>query len=252
MPELAEMRRVAREGVLMAGGARAILLQVAHPAIGRGVAEHSNFAARPINRLHATMTYIYAVTFGTAHERERVVASVSAVHRGIVGPGYDASDPDLQLWVAATLYDTAVTLYERLFGALPPDMADDVYRQYSVLGTALQLPESQWPRDRTAFAAYWEQTLASLRVTADARKIARDLLHPRPLVMRAMAPANLLITAGLLPETVRAAYGLRWNAPRQKGFDGLMNALAHTYPHLPAVLRQLPKSYYLWRLRRHE
>ncbi len=107
----AEMRAVAREGALLAGGARAILLQVAHPAVGRGVAEHSDFAQRPLDRLRATLTYVYCVTFGEPEDIEAVAAQVTAAHRRVTGAGYRASDPELQLWVAATLYDTALLLY---------------------------------------------------------------------------------------------------------------------------------------------
>jgi uncharacterized protein (DUF2236 family) len=50
------LRDIAGEAILLAGGGRAILMQIAHPAVGRGVAEHSDFASRPLDRLHATMT----------------------------------------------------------------------------------------------------------------------------------------------------------------------------------------------------
>src|SRR6266508_5561707 len=116
------MRKVAREGALLAGGARAILLQIAHPAVGQGVAEHSDFAARPLERLRATLTYVYCVIFGSPEEIEAVAAMVTAAHRNVTGTGYRASDPELQLWVAATLYDTAILVYEELFGPLDPAM----------------------------------------------------------------------------------------------------------------------------------
>ena len=52
---------IGAEGVLLAGAGRAILLQIANPAVGHGVAEHSNFVARPFDRFRATLTYVYAV-----------------------------------------------------------------------------------------------------------------------------------------------------------------------------------------------
>ena len=127
----AEMRAVAREGALLAGGARAILLQIAHPGVARGVAEHSDFAGRPLDRLRATLTYVYGVTFGTPEESRAVAAMVTEAHRSVAGAGYRASDPELQLWVAATLYDTALLIYEQLFGALDPAVAEKVYEQYA-------------------------------------------------------------------------------------------------------------------------
>lgn len=244
------MRRVVGEGVLLAGGARAILLQVAHPAVARAVAEHSDFAARPLQRLRATLRYVYGVTFGTPSETRYVREAVGAVHERVAGSGYDANDPELQLWVAATLYDTAARVYERVFGPMPSAMADAVYRQYAVLGTALQVPASMWPADRKAFAAYWAAMTAGLEVTPLARSIAGDVLFPRPLVLRPLAPVNRLVTAGLLPDSVRSAYGMPWDVRRQRRLDAVMGGLALVYPRLPTGLRQLPKSYHLRALRR--
>ncbi|MES1170192.1 MAG: oxygenase MpaB family protein, partial [Leifsonia sp.] len=51
----------AADGVLVLGGAAAILLQVADPVVARGVAEHSDFARRPMDRLRNTLRYVYAV-----------------------------------------------------------------------------------------------------------------------------------------------------------------------------------------------
>ncbi len=249
-PDLTEMRLIVGEGILLAGGGRAILLQVANPAVGRAVAEHSDFAARPVDRLRATMSYVYGVTFGTPWEARRVCETVDAAHRGVSGRGYDARDPRLQLWVAATLYDTAVLVYERVFGPLPSRMAEAAYEQYALLGTALQVPGEMWPTDRVAFAAYWAESLATLEVTPEARSVADDVLRPRPVVMRALAPLNRLVTAGLLPASLRSAYGMPWDGGRQRRFDAVMDGLALVCPRLPTPVRQLPKSCYLRGLRR--
>jgi len=66
--DAAVIRRVAREGLLLAGGGRAALLQVAHPAVARGVYHRSGFADRPLDRLRTTLSYCYGVLFGTRDE----------------------------------------------------------------------------------------------------------------------------------------------------------------------------------------
>lgn len=243
---------IAGEGILLAGGMRAILLEVAHPAIGQGVAEHSNFSERAMDRLRATMTYVYCMVYGSAAERDAIRTQVDHVHRRVHGPGYDARDPDLQLWVAATLYDTAVGLYERWVAPLPPALADAVYRQYRILGVALQMRAEQWPADRTAFRAYWDGTLRQLRVTDAARQVCDDLFRPHriPTWMRAMMPLNRLVTAGLLPAPIRAAYGLEWNAQRQRRFDLFSGVARCSYPWVPRAIRQFPKTWYLRDMRR--
>ncbi len=248
----AEMRVVAREGALLAGGARAILLQVAHPGVARGVAEHSDFANRPLDRLRATLAYVYGVTFGTPEESRAVAAMVTEAHRAVTGAGYRASDPELQLWVAATLYDTALLLYEELFGPLEPVAADKVYEQYAVLGTALEVPPGRWPADRAAFAAYWADMVNALEVSDDARRVARDLLHPEwtpPLLWAAM-PLNRFLTAAWLPEPIRAQYGIEWDAGQQRRYDVMMAVGGAVYRRLPVPLREAPKTWYLRDVRR--
>lgn len=252
MADNAEMRRVAREGALLAGGARAILLQVAHPAVGRGVAQHSDFADRPLERLRATLTYVYCVTYGTSEEIEAVVGMVTGAHRKVAGAGYRASDPELQLWVAATLYDTALLIYEQLFGPLDAVEAEKVYQQYAVLGTALQVPPDAWPPDRAAFRAYWQHMIGTLQVSADAQAVARDLLHPPspPLGLRAAMPLNRFLTAAWLPERIRQDYGLPWDDGLQRRYDRLMKLGSIVYPRLPLPLREVPKTWYLHEMRR--
>lgn len=247
-----EMRRLAREGALLAGGGRAILLQVAHPAVAAGVAEHSNFAARPLDRLRTTLTYVYAMTYGTPEEVRAVSAQVTEIHRRVAGPGYRATDPELQLWVAATLYDTAVLVYGELFGTMEPDVAERTYQQYAVLATALQVPARLWPKDRAAFARYWSEMVATLEVGDQARAVARELLHPAraPLFIKAGMPLERFLTAAWLPEPIREGYGIAWDGRRQRRYDRLVGAGAPVYRRLPRPLREAPKNYYLRDMRR--
>lgn len=246
------MQRVAREGALLAGGARAILLQVAHPAVGRGVAEHSDFAHRPLDRLRATLTYVYCVTFGTPEEIEAVAGMVTAAHRSVAGAGYRASDPELQLWVAATLYDTALLVYQEIFGSMEGSMAEKVYEQYAVLGTALQVPAGLWPADREAFGGYWRNMIDTLEVSDDARRVAQELLSAEhaPLLLKAVMPVNRFLTAAWLPAPIRRQYGLVWDEGDQRRYDVLKHLGSPLYRLLPVPLREAPKTYYLREMRR--
>src|SRR5581483_6817296 len=172
-----------------------------------------------------------------------VAAQVTAAHRSVAGPGYRATDPELQLWVAATLYDTALLLYEELFGPLEPSRADRIYEQYAVLGTALQVPAGLWPADRHAFGAYWERMISTLEVSDEARRVAQDLLAAQhaPLPLRAAMPLNRFLTAAWLPEAIRTQYGLRWSEGDQRRYDLLRTVGAPLYRLLPVPLREAPK-----------
>jgi Uncharacterized protein conserved in bacteria len=239
------LKDIAGESILLAGGGRAILLQIAHPAVGRGVAEHSDFASRPLDRLRATMTYVYAVVYGDAAERAEVRRRVNAAHAPVHGeasddaPGYDAYDPALQLWVAATLYDTAVGLYQRVFGPLDEASADRIYREYAAIGTALQVPPDAWPRDREAFRRYWDATLPTLRTGDDTRRVANELLRAQgaPLWVRVVMPWVRLCTVALLPAGLRKPFGLTLTERNRRRFERLMAVVARLYPRLPRTLR---------------
>lgn len=253
-----DLTDVAAEALNLVGGGRALLLQIAHPAVGRGVVEHSDFATRIMDRLHATMTYVYASVYADPEELATIRRAVNRAHvpvrapAGTAGPAYNAFDPELQLWVAATLYETMIAVYERVFPALADDGADTIYREFAVIGTGLQLPASLWPADRRAFAAYWNETLTLLQPTPETTRVAGQLLQPRgvPWWVRALMPQGRLVTVGLLPDGVRAGFGLAWTSRDQRRFDGWMRWAARVYPRLPRSLRHRPKELYLKRLRR--
>jgi uncharacterized protein (DUF2236 family) len=247
---------IGAESVLLAGAGRAILMQIANPAVGHGVAEHSNFADRPLDRLRATMTYVYAVVYGTEEQLAAVRRSVNRAHAPVRrdpdegSKGYSAFDAQSQLWVVATLYDTAVTVYEKIYGALDEEASDLIYRDYARIGTALQLPAELWPADRAAFAAYWDGCLQMLEADAVTLRVARDLLHPAavPFWLRMIMPLARFITAGLLPDKLREGFGLPWSARHGRQFDRTMRSFAVVYPRLPQRARHWLKNHYLGQL----
>jgi uncharacterized protein (DUF2236 family) len=155
------------------------------------------------------------------------------------GPAYNAYDPQLQLWVAATLYETAIDVYERVFGALDDESADRIYRDYAVLGTALQVPEGAWPADRAAFRAWWAKRMPSLAISADARRIAADLLRAQhaPVWIRALMPLVRRVTVVLLPAEVRRGYGLHLTPKTSRRVRRWFAVCRVVYPRIPRGLR---------------
>jgi len=249
---------IASEALTLAGGGRALLLQIAHPAVGRGVAEHSDFAERLMDRFDGTMLYLTATMFGTPEELATVRRIVNRAHAPVrgdgapSGPAYNAYDPDLQLWVAATLYQTMMELHGRVFGELTPKQADDVYRELSRALSNLQLSHDRWPASRAAFDDYWEGMIASLRVDEQVLAVSRQILHPArvPWSVRPTLPLVRLVTGGLLPLEVRQRFRLPWDERRQRRFDRVMRWTAAVYPRLPLWLRHIPRDRYLAKLRR--
>jgi uncharacterized protein (DUF2236 family) len=251
------MADIGAEGVLLAGACRAILLQIANPAVGHGVAEHSDFVDRPFDRFRATLTYVYAVRYGTDAQVAAVRRSVNKAHGHVRrkpeagSHGYSAFDAQAQLWVVATLYDTAVTIHDKIYGPLDDETAELMYQDYAKLGTVLQLPPDLWPADRAAFRTYWYPRLQSLELDGVAVRVGRDLLYPPagPLWLRMSMPAIRFITAGLLPDHLRRGYGLPWSERHSRLFDRTTRWSAMVYPRLPRPLRHFAKNYCLGRIR---
>src|SRR5262249_61384496 len=74
---------VHRERVLLAGWGRAILLQIAHPKVARGVAEHSAFTHERwgrVRRLRRTLDAMLALTFGSPKDADAVAARINGIH----------------------------------------------------------------------------------------------------------------------------------------------------------------------------
>src|SRR5258707_6217459 len=87
-PPDAVVRRVDAEAILLLGGGRALLMQLAHPQVAAGVAEHSGFASDPFSRLRPTLDATFTIVFGTAEQAAKNAAALPAVHDRVVGEGY--------------------------------------------------------------------------------------------------------------------------------------------------------------------
>jgi uncharacterized protein (DUF2236 family) len=241
-------RDVAPESVLLGGAGAAILLQIADPRVGRGVAMHSDFVRDPLKRLWGTLDYIYAVALGTDAQRVAVVAHVNHAHSFVRGPAtahapaYDADDDDARLWVAMTLCHCGTASWEAVLGEQPDEVQDRVVRGYGTLATSLGVPERLWFRDRASFDSAFAARLSGLSVSDDARRVAHELLAAAnaPLWLRAAMPLVRCATAGLLPPAVRSAFALpelELTPRRDVAFRAAVRVLGAVYPWLPDRVR---------------
>ncbi|GAA1952474.1 oxygenase MpaB family protein [Agromyces allii] len=258
----AVFRRHGAEAVLLLGGAAAILLQLADPRVARGVARHSDFASRPLDRLIGTLDYVYAVGFGDDEIAAAAVRRVNARHAPVRSrPGatdestdaaYSAFDADAQRWVASTLLAVALDIHERVYGPLPPTDADAIVRGYAPLGFRLQGSREGWPDTRQEFDAWWNARLGTLRVTDEARHVARTLLSTSDALrgLSFLLPPVRLVTAELLPPALRDAYGFRWTPRARRVAQAWLAAVAAVWPWLPRIVRHAPMRVSLHRARR--
>jgi uncharacterized protein (DUF2236 family) len=221
--------RVGREQALLLGGGRALLLQVAHPLVAAGVAEHSDYQVNPWRRLERTMRTVWAIVYGTRVQADRASARVRTLHERVrgetaraMGPfpqgtPYSAADPELLLWVHATLVDTALLVYGSWVRPLDDLEQSAYYEEMKTLAVLFGTPPEIIPPTLEDFRAYMRERLASDEICATdaARDVARLVLRPPlPLALRPAAEALGLVTVGLLPERLREQYGFGWGRGR--------------------------------------
>jgi uncharacterized protein (DUF2236 family) len=209
------------------GGGPAVLLQVAHPLVAAGVVQHSDFRRDLWRRLIRTLGALYLITYGSKEEADRAGQAVQAVHEHVrgktvdrlgcfpAGTRYSASDPELQLWVHATLVESSLAAYQRFVRRLARDEQERYYREMSVVARLFGVPPEVLPRSLSEFREYFSAQIAggTITVTQPARAVAEVIVEARlPTPMRVLVPAHRLATAGLLPQRLRREYGLRWSA----------------------------------------
>jgi uncharacterized protein (DUF2236 family) len=237
--------RVNREAVLLVGGGRALLLQVAHPLVAAGVVQHSDFERDPLGRLYRTIDVTTKIVFGDARASAEAAERLRQVHsrvRGRTGHGtsYAAKDPDLLLWVWATLVDTSLLVYRRYVADLERAEIERYYREQTRFALATGIPKGHWPPDYAAFRDYFEASISNLRPSEDSHRIADSILRPTPLALRPLGPVVRLTTIGLLPDLVRRRLGLQWGERRERLFSASSATIRNLMPLLPGFAREFP------------
>lgn len=240
------MWRINREAVLLGAGPAALLLQIAHPSVARGVAEHSNFESDPFRRLHGTLNTTMALVFGDGRSAERAVRRLNGIHARVRGEAYRALDPQLLLWVQATLIVTSVAAYGRWVGPLSATHKEQFWQEARAVGVRLGIPLAVSPADWPALLRYWDAMLAPdgpITVTDTARRLAPLIVRPPlPLVPRPLVDLLALPSLALLPERLREEFGIGWGPLRERGAQWLGLAVRGWTTVVPAGLRQMPQA----------
>ena len=248
-----EAWRLDREAMLLLGaGPRALLLQLAHPKVAAGVAEHSDFRADPWRRLDGTLRSFLRIIYGSTPAARGEIRRLNAMHRSIRGDHYDARDPDLSLWVHATLVDSTIVVNDAWAGPMSRERAAQFYEETKPIARAFGVPDATLPSDLDAFDRYLTAQLGPdgpVRVGPTARELAEAILHPPlpgVLARTGLHPRlydwTLWPSIGLLPPGIREAYGFEWGW-RERAVDAwLVTAWRAWNTVLPPGFRQMPQA----------
>lgn len=246
--------RTSREGVLFFGAGRALLLQLAHPAVAHAVMQHSAYKSDPLGRFQRTFDGVFGMVFGdldAALARSRGVHAMHSRVQGHVtedvgtfarGARYAANQVDALLWVHATLLDTTFLLYEELVGWTSIAERDAAYAESKRFAALFGISEQAVPPDWPAFQAYFQRMVDSdeLAVGEAARTLAKDIFAARGLWRRPAYGWLGAVTTSLLPPRIRDAFGHR-STPAQRALaSSTLLAARLGRPLLPPTLRYVP------------
>ena len=218
--------RISRERVVPLGGLSALLLQLAHPLVAAGVAEHSSFQDDPTKRLMLTLEMLLATTFGDVRQAGEMTRRIAHIHRVVNGSlpqdvgewhrgsRYSATSPELCLWVHATIIETTLNSYSTFVRPLEMNERAEYYRESERFGQLYGVGKDIRPVSYQDFQDYYTRMLSRLTAGDQARSVARKILRAR-LRGIPIPPLGYLLAAGLLPAPLRAQYGLRWSAAQR-------------------------------------
>jgi uncharacterized protein (DUF2236 family) len=180
------------------------------------------------------------------------------------GDPYDARDPALLMWVAATLIDSAIWTYEHLVEALSDHQREQFYAEQRRWFWVHGIEPEQAPTTYSDFRAYMNQMLhgSALRVTGAASAVVEALLEQEPSVfvttVLSMQPSALLkvldraparraslkvlVTwaGALMPARLREAFGLPWGFSERAIWAASVRGLRWVVPTLPPSSRYNP------------
>jgi uncharacterized protein (DUF2236 family) len=210
--------KVVGHPVSLVGGLRALIVQSLHPLAMAGVAQHSDYRNRSLDRLRRTAYYVTATTFGDRATADAAAAHVRRVHRRIrgidpvTGRAYSADDPETQLWVHCVEWHSFLAAYRAYGGRVGAEEQDRYHAEGARVAPLVGLPEAMVPRTVAAQREYFDSVRPQLVVSEQAREAIDFVLRP-PLtrdLLPFQIPIRLLARAALaiVPRELRRMAGV--------------------------------------------
>jgi uncharacterized protein (DUF2236 family) len=232
--------RLHTEQWLIAAGARAFLMQAAHPVVAQGALDHSRFAEDPYGRVANTVGAMTALIFGTTAEAHDTARRINRLHLTITGTlpedvgspragrSYYAMEPRALLWVHVAFVDSILSAYRCFVGPLTEADHEAYWRESFRYARLLGLTDADLPPSYDAVQTYIAEAIASgeVRVGEGARIIAHTILTPpMPAWRRPLWALVRSMTIGQLPADLRRQYGLPWRR-RERALFALVSGWA--------------------------
>jgi uncharacterized protein (DUF2236 family) len=198
-----------------------------------------------------------SLTFGDSRRHAEALETIRAIHRRVngqlatsvgrfpAGTRYSAEDPDLVLWVHATLLDSLPLIYERVVRPLTDDERNSYCTETAGVAVELGARPADVPHSWAELRAYLEAMYASgvIVVGTQARELASAVLAP-PLAafVGPIAWVNRVVSVGLLPADVRREYGFEWGAPDDRRLHRALRVVRSIRAVLPNRVAWWPQA----------
>ena len=192
-------------GVALLAGAANVIMELARPGVGYGVAESRVESGRidrhPIKRARTTFTYVAVANAGTDAQKAAFRRAVNRAHAQVYSTpdspvSYNAFDPDLQLWVAACIYKGGVDIYRTFVGEIPEDRRPPVPRghvdRHDLAGAAGDVARRPGLLDK-----FWQESLDKVHID----DTVRDTCIRSPCPGFATSPCPARCADGWKPST---------------------------------------------------
>jgi uncharacterized protein (DUF2236 family) len=230
-----------------------LLLQVAHPTVGAGVSDYSDFERRSWERLLHTLDWVTLLVYG-GHDAVAAGRRLRALHKNFTGTREDgrpyyALEPDAYAWVHATLIESYVAGHAQFGRPMTPKQTERFYREYRGLGRLVGVRENDLPEDWAGFRAYFDSVSRSELVRTKAvRRVIRTVRHPaqpplpvpEPIWRAGSLPAQRAAWiggVGLVGPELRARLGIDWSSRDERAYHALGRLTRGMTPALPRRLR---------------
>ena len=200
------------------GGLRALIVQALHPLAMAGVAQHSDYRNRSVDRLRKTAYYVTATVFGDRATADAAAAQVRRIHRSIrgidpvTGRAYSADDPETQLWVHCVEWHSFLAVYRAYVGRLTTEEQDRYHAEGARVAPLVGLPAEMVPRTVAEQREYFASVRPQLCVSEPALEAIDFVLNP-PLTRELLpyqVPVRLVARAALatVPRDLRRLAGI--------------------------------------------
>jgi len=229
------IRRLHAERLIAFSGVRALLMQACDPLAVVGFQRHSILFDDPRKRLMSTDQRMSRMYFGDDTLAQKTGGQVQAMHKRVTGTveeqygpiaagtPYSAADPELMLWTLATLADSALLYWERIFGSLDDEERESYWADYRRIGMLLGMPSDSMPATEPELREYVRGRLddGSLYMSDDVRDQSKAIIFDPPfdgwlkLVLTPVSEAIKLSSVGFLPKQIRQMYGFSWDPARE-------------------------------------